>query len=415
MGWAGVCLIGCGDSDDARLSAITGARFGVIRTDFESTSIAILDEGGNILDPAVLSSGLQPPGLVAPLSGDVVIANARRSDGGVLNIVDRLGTDVVTRYDLGTTEVLGQLRVAPGNFSTNPHDVAIVDSRRAWVSRFSVNLDPSAPSADRANDVIEIDPTGFTATGRRVSLDAFTTPGTAQRDGGPVQVDVYARPSLLALIDDTLVVGLTLLSPEFDAAAAGQVALINVDTAQLTPFALPAAARNCGTVRAVPNAADLVMVACIGFARPFGDAPQVRASSGVYVLRVTGGQAELVRSWEPAADLSRPLALEKLTPLSATQFLAVDYGTFGAMGDEAFIVDMTTGAATSLFSAGSAFAIGVSAYDPSTGVLLVPDQGERVLRRYRENAAGFELEASLTFTDGPLPPYSAYLLPPEVP
>ena len=404
-------LIGCGDDEEAARSGISGARYGVVRTDLESTSIAVLDQDGAILDPAILSSALQAPGLVAPLSGDVVLANARLGGANVLNIVDRLGTDVITRYDLETAEIFGQLRVAPGNFSTNPHDLAIVDASRAWVSRFSVNLDPSAKPADRANDVIEINPTDFSVTGRQVSLDLFTSTATAQRDEGPVEVEVYARPSLLVLVDDTLVVGLTLLSFGFDAAAPGQVALINVDSAQLTPFVLPETARNCGSVRAVPNENDLVMVTCTGFARPFGDEPQVRASSGVYVLRIAGGQAEIVRSWEPRDHVRRPLAVNNLNPLSATRFIAVDYGTFGETGDEAFVVDMSTGEATSLFTAGAAFAIGISAYDPSTGLLLVPDTADAALKRYRDDPGVFDLEASLTFTDDPLPPRRAYLLP----
>ena len=404
-------LIGCGDDEGTARSGISGARYGVIRTDFVSTSIAVLDQDGAIVDPAILSSALEAPGLVAPLSGDVVLANAQRGGANVLNIVDRFGTDVITRYDLETAEILGQLRVAPGNFSTNPHDLAIVDASRAWVSRFSVNLDPSARPADQANDVIEINPTDFSVTGRRVSLDGFTSTTTVQRDQGPVEVEIYARPSLLVLVDDTLVVGLTRVSFGFDAAAPGQVALINVDSAQLTPFVLPETARNCGSVRAVPNANDLVMVACTGFARPLGDKPQIRASSGVYVLRIAGGQAELMRSWEPRDDVRRPLAVNNLSPLSATRFIAVDHGTIDETGDEAFVVNMSTGEATSLFTAGAAFVIGTSSYDPSTGLLLVPDAADATLRRYRDNSGVFDLEASLTFTDDPLPPRRAYLLP----
>ncbi|MEO1481088.1 MAG: hypothetical protein AAFU77_03200 [Myxococcota bacterium] len=408
---ATVLPLGCGDNDDTSDSPLSGAHFGLIRSDSESTSIAVLDAEGEIVSPSVLSSGSQPPGLVAPLSGDVVLSNSRRGAEGVLNIVDRFGTDVYTRYDLEGSQVIGQLRVAPGDFSTNPQDVALVDENRGWVSRFSVNLDPAADAENQANDVIEIDPSNFTETGRRVSLESFTDIGTAQTDEGPMEVDVFARPSLLALVGDTLVVGLTLLSAAFDAALPGQVALIDVGTAQVSGFALPAASRNCGNLRAVPDREDLVMVACSGFAQPFGDEPQVRASSGVYVLRITRGQAELVESWEPADDMSRPLALQNVVPLGATQFLAVEFGTFGVSGDEAFVVDMETGEATSLFAATAAFSIGLSAYDSATGVLLVPDSASGALRRYREDTNGFSLETSLTFSDGPLPPRSMYLLP----
>ncbi len=237
-------------------------------------------------------------------------------------------------------------------------------------------------------------------------------------DASSPTVAVYARPSRLVVVDQTLVVGLAQLSNEFDAATRGHVALIDVETAELTSFALPEAARNCGAVRAVPQSTDLVLVACSGFARPFGDEPQVRASSGMYILRITAGQAEIVRTWEPQDDATRPLAVNNVTPVSATRFVGVDFGTFGVSGDRAYVVDMQTGDATLIFEADEAFSIGAppdgpaSAYDPASGILLIADSSDTDggLRRYRDDGSVFTFEATLTFSD-PLPPARPYRLP----
>lgn len=414
-GTIGASGIGCGDDEsDGGVSAAGTARFAVVRTDFESTAIAVLNEDGEITDPSIVSSGSAKPGLVAALSGDVVLADAHRGESGVLNILDRFGTDVISRLDLETENILGQLRVAPeaGNFSSNPQDLAVVNATVAWTSRFSVNLDASAEPLARGNDVIELNLINLTLTGRRLDLSRFDATGIAMRDSGPVEVPVFARPGLLAIVDRTLVVGLTLLSFEFDASAPGRVALIDVDTLGVQDFALPTASRNCGSVRMVPGSVDRVMVACSGFAAPFGDEAQLRASSGVYVVRVSGGGAEVIRSWEPR-DGRVPLAVTNVVPLDETTFVGVDGGTLGREGDTVWVVDIAAGSETRLFDAAEPFTIGLAAFDPQTGLLLVPDQSNPGgLRRYRQGSGGvFELEEVLTFSDGPLPPYLAYRVP----
>jgi hypothetical protein len=269
-----------GNGDNGGADAV----FAVIRSDFSTTAIATLRADGSILDPAVLDSGSRPPGLVATLSGDVVLANASRGEAGVLNILDRFQTDVVTRYDLASEEVVGQLRVKDG-FPTNPQDLAIVDDSRAWVSRFGVNLEEGEPVIDQANDVLEIDPSTMELTGRRLGFDRFTTSVTVMRDEGPVEVDVFARPSSMTLVESTLVVGLSLLSFQFDAASPGKVGLVDVDARTLDEFSLPDESRNCGALRAVPNAPDSVLVACRGFARPFGE----EAPGAGFIRRVPAG------------------------------------------------------------------------------------------------------------------------------
>lgn len=415
IAWAAVTLAaGCGDDRGTHYPLATGqARFAVVRSDYESTAIALLNEDGEITNPKILSSGSTPPGLVTALSGDVVLSDTRRGEEGVLHVIDRRGTDVITRLDLDTRETPKQRRVAPqtGGFSSNPHDMAIVTATRAWTSRYGVNLDESAPPFDRGNDIVELNPTAMTLTGRRIDLSSFNSTGLAMRDLGPEVVPVFARPHLLVVIGDTLVVGMDLLSSRFDAAAPGHLALIDVNNLAVQRFALPTASRNCGAVRAVPGAADRVLVACSGFARPSGEARQLRASAGVYVVQVSGGGARIVRSWEPR-DETAPLAVRNVVPLDATTFIGVQAGTSGN-GDTAFIVDLAAGTSTTLLETPEPFSVGLTAFDPATGRVLIPDAWLKPggLHRYRRTTRGIlEREEPLTFIDEPLPARAAYRL-----
>lgn len=96
-----------------------------------------------------------------------------------------------------------------------------------------------------------------------------------------------------------------------------------------------------------------------------------------------------------------------MVALGEDRFLGIAYGTFGQRGDEAFVVDASSGEAKSLYSAASAFALGTAAFSPETGQLVLPDasDGGAGLRLYAAGPDG-ELEAGevLTFNDGPLPP-----------
>lgn len=417
MAWASLLLgcwvLGCGESgDEVTLPLdVEAVEFAVVRSDRESTSIAVLDEMGEVLNPSVYSSSSQEPGLVAPLSGDVVLSDAVRKEEMKLIVVDRLGTDVLSLFDLESESIAHQLRVAPGDFSTNPQDVAVVDQDRAWVSRFSVDTSGNLADNDRGNDVVELNPSTFTLTGRRVSLDQFTGTATATRDEGDVEVEVFARPGLITMVGDTLVVGLTLMSLQFDAATSGRVALINVDSTNLTALDLPEVSRNCGRVVPVPGSSEEFVVACTGFARPFGEETQVRATAGIYRISLTGVDPEIVGSWEPRTD--EPLAVQNVVPLDGTRFVGVVYGTFGESGDAVYVIDMQSQEAELLFSATEAFSVGRAAYNADAGLLLIPDASEvgGGLRSFSEDAqGGFSENGVQTFSDGPLPPRQVYRL-----
>ena len=219
-----LAAVGCGDSNPAPGSGGSGGivgtlaldpldatpRYAVVSTDFSSSSIAMLDEDFVVIDESWLNSGTTYPGLVATLSGDVVLPNRQAGDG-TFAVIDRFSTDVVTRFFVPSGNLNGQVRthgdVGDSGFTSNPQDLIYVDAQSAWVPRYGVNRNPSAPPENQGNDLIEINPSDMSVTGARIDLSALDTTVTVTSEDGPVEVDVFARPSRGVLVGSTVVVG----------------------------------------------------------------------------------------------------------------------------------------------------------------------------------------------------------------
>lgn len=399
-------LCACDSTEPEGVEPVSGARFAVLRTDYESTAVAALGPRGRVLAQSFVSSASQAPELVAPLSGDVVLA---AEAPGVLALIDRFGSDVLTRLDLEAGAVLAQLRLSEGTFPTNPHAWSS-DGSLGWVSRHSANPDPSAEPWARGNDLVQLELDPLRPTGLRVDLSALTATVAVETDEGMVVEPAYARPSAIVRVGDRLVVGLARLSLGFDGAARGAVAVVDPATGAWSEVELPESARNCGGVEPTLDAEDEVWVVCTGFSLPFGAVGPTRATAGVYRLRFQGDEAEIVGRYEPRAPPD-PLAVYELAPLSEGRFLAVAYGRLEGPGDEAYVVG-PDGSAQLLFASSEAFAIGKAAFDPETGLLVVPDAaGAGELRVFEQTEAGFRLVVRRSFDDRPLPPRAVLLLP----
>lgn len=393
----------CGDGAPSVEYSTEPARFAVVRSDYQSTSIALLDAAGQTVDPAVFSSASAPPGLVAPLSGDVVLPSGTLGADGTFAVIDRYLTDVVTRLALPGGEVIGQVRVAPStaDFSTNPQDIVVVNETSAWVSRYSVDEDDVA---GRGSDLLEVDLASYRQTGRRVSLASLTT--TVSGD-----IPIYPRPSRMVRVGQTLVVGLDLASADFLEAGPGAVALVRLDDLSVTRFALPESLRSCGSVSAVPGVADRVVVACMGFPTLDAEPERIRTTSGVFSLRISAsGVAEIVWSWRPEG--AEPLAVSAVVPLDADRFVGVESGSTARGPDVAYVIDVASSAADPLLTAASPYSLGRAGWDPDTGRILLPERsaGHAGIHRILSISTGFELEGVVRFEDGPLPPAAISLL-----
>jgi len=388
-------------------------RYAVLSSDFSSSSIAMLDADFVTIDESWLSSGTTYPGLVATLSGDVVLPNRQAGDGTVA-VIDRFFTDVVTRFFAPSGNLNGQLRTqgdtGDSGFSSNPQDFIFVEPESAWVPRYESNLNPTAIPENRGNDLVEVNPSDMSATGLRIDLSSLDTTATAGTGDGAVEVDVFARPSRGVLVGSTIVVGLDRISANFDAAGSGMVAVVDLEDESVEGLELPGL-KSCGRTVPVPGEPSKLVVACVGFAQPFGDEPQVRASSGIALLEVGEDGPVIEEVWRVADDPMSAIAVNAVIAIDAQRVLGVASGNFAETSDRLYLLDLATGAQELVLESTSSFVIGEPAYDPQSEMLYVPDAAENAVLEFAADQGGFVEVGSSTIAPGiGLPPTKVYLL-----
>jgi hypothetical protein len=412
-----LAAVGCGDSSVVGTPALepldATPRYAVVSTDFSSSSIAMLDEDFAVIEESWLNSGTTYPGLVATLSGDVVLPNRQAGDG-TFAVIDRFMTDVVTRFFVPSGNLNGQVRthgdVSESGFSSNPQDFIFVDEDSAWAPRYESNLNPSAPPENRGNDLIEINPTDMSPTGARIDLSSLNMTGNVMTSDGLVEVEVFARPSRGVLVGSTLVVGLDRISANFDAAGPGMVAVVDLEDESVSSVELPGL-QSCGNAVPVPGAPTKVVVACVGFANPFGDEPQVRASSGIALLDVGDGGVTIERVWRVADHPTEAIAVNSVVAIDAQRVVGVATGDFVTTVDDLYLINLATEAQDRVHDSAGSFAIGVSAYDPDSEMLYVPDAAENAIVEFAADGDGFvEVGTTQIAPELSLPPTKVYLL-----
>ena len=392
----------------------TMPHYAVVSSDYTSTSIAMLDDTFRIIEDSWLSSGTTYPGLVATLSGDVVLPT-RQEGNRTFSVIDRFFTDVATQFFLPSGNLNGQVRthgdIGDSGFSSNPQDLIFVTETSAWIPRYESNFDPEAPAENQGNDLYEVDPTSMTATGARIDLSALDTVGLVDTGGpAPVEVEVFARPSRGVLIESTIVVGLDRISAAFDAAGSGMVAVVDLENESVEGVELEGLA-SCGRVVPVPGSPNRVAVGCTGFSNPFNDEAQLRASSGIAIIEVSDGSADIERVWRVASDEDAERAVASLIALDAERVLAVASGNFVDTTDTLYVIDLVTGAQTRAHVSDGSFTIGASAWDPDSEMLYVPDTAANAVIELAADDGGFIEVGRTTIAPGlGLPPTQVYLL-----
>jgi len=379
----------------------TAPRFAVVSSNFVETSIAVLDDDFAILDDDWLSSDSTFDGLLAPLSGDVVLPTRQAGDGTVA-VVDRLGTDVVSRFFVPSGNLNGQVRTegtTPSVFSSNPHDFIFVDETSAWATRYEQNPNPSAPPVDQGTDLLEVNPMSMTLTGRRIDLSSLNTMQNAQ--------EILARPNRGALVGSTLVVGLDRLSADFvSAAGPGMVAVVDLNDESVEGLPLETGLANCGNVAPVPGAPTKLVVACVGF--PFGS----RQSAGVALLEVAPGRITIEATWRVSDDPSSAIAVQSVVSVGGSKVAAVATGDFGlGTGDGVYLLELETGEQDLIYESAGPFEVGGLAHDPSSARLYVPDAGANaVVELVLEDDGATETRATSISTRVGFSPRAVYLL-----
>lgn len=394
---AGLAAVGCDDSQGLRTQpwslGTEVPRFAVRSADFKTSvaSYGLLDANGDPLADAWIHSGSTWPGLTATLSGDNVLPTV--SDQGVLTILDRFQTDVVTRVDFATGAVLGQARTQTESshaaWSSNPQDMVFVSPTSAWISRYEPNVDPAATADSLGNDLVELNPQTMTLTGQRIDMSPGNVTVSVTTMSGTMDVVAYARPSRMVQVPGRLVVGIDRLSASFDAAGPGAVAIVDLGAKSVTVHGIPDL-QNCGDLQPVPGASNRVLARCVGY---YGD---LAPKSGFVVLEVgSDGSVNEVARYETNAHPSEDSIVDAALALSSRYVLAVHLGgwTDTSPPDALYVLDLSNGTRTKIADALHPQDFFVQmAYDPTSGLVLVPDHTQGI-RRYHWDAAGSTLSA----------------------
>jgi hypothetical protein len=410
-------MAGCGDTSTSTGGLGTPAldpldatpAYAVVSSDFSSSSIAMLDEGFELIDESWLNSGTTYPGLVATLSGDVVLPT-RQQGTGTFSVIDRFLTDVVTQFFVPSGNLHGQARTlgetGDSGFSSNPQDIIFIDEDSAWIPRYEFNLDEDAPPENQGNDLVEINPSDWSATGMRIDLSVLNTMEMVDEN----TVETFARPGRGVLIGSTIVLGLDRISAAFDAAGPGAVALVDVEAESILTLEFEGL-KNCGRVVPIPGEPTKAAIACVGFSNPFGDAVQIRATSGIAVIDVQTGGAAVERVWRAADDEDSVVAVNALIALDAERVLAVANGNFVDTTDTLYEIDLASGSQSPIVNSTGSFTIGTSAYDADGGRLYTPDAAVNAVIELAEDAGGFTEVGSTEIAPSlGLPPTQVYLL-----
>ena len=169
--------------------------------------------------------------------------------------------------------------------------------------------------------------------------------------------------------------------------------------------------KNCARVVPIPGTPTKVAVACSGFANPFDDEAQIRATAGIAIVDVAPTGASVETLWRVADDPSSAISVSALVALDAETVLAVAAGNFVDTTDVLYEVALGSGAQSAVLTSASSFTIGVSAYDPDSGMLYVPDAAANAVIEFADDGGGFtEVGSTQVAPSLGLPPTQVYLL-----
>lgn len=352
-----------------------GPELAAISTDFTATSISLLSGELEVLADDYLDSGSSETGLVTALSGDVQMPTYS-GERGVMVLIDRLKTDVITRVDLANGDVLSQIKTHTPDlqdgetaFSSNPQDYLRVANDAAWVTRSQPNLDPGAAQIDRGNDLIRLDPTTGKRTDDRIDLSALNTTATRTDPdtGTEEEVEIYAHPTRMARAAGKLIVGLSRAAYDFSAYASGMVAVIDLESMQVSGLEIEDL-KSCEWVSPIPGATDRVLVGCTGDVASGGE------TIGLAIVRVSGGKASIARTWKAKDHEDSPALSGSLVALGG-DLIGAASNAFVPGGDDSVFgtLDLESGEFSELLAVPAGNTFGTPFYDSASKTLLVPD------------------------------------------
>lgn len=397
------------DSDKPVARGAEDARYAIRHSDYMAgTSVSLLAADGSVIVDDFINSGTVAPGLTLAFGDDTAFPSAM--EPGILTIIDRYGSDVVTRIRLSDATVLPQVRThgtSDSGFSSNPNDVLYVDATHAWVTRYSANTQAGVAADVRGSDLYSFDPSTGTLGTDRVDFSSL------EYDLGDGR-SMRARPNRIVRVGDYAVVGLDLLSdfryPDPTVAGAAKLAIVDLTDGTFSTWDIPGGLVNCGGISLVPGTTDRVAIPCLG-----GFVDRI-ADSGVVVVSVdeaSGAVTELGR-YASADHASDPYVLDAVVVVDEDEFIGTTLGGYDETDppDVLVHVNLTTGARATIATsaAGSQF-FTTGAFDDENDLLLVPDTSLGVRRFTRGSDGTFTEGAVIELFGHGLPARSVAILP----
>jgi hypothetical protein len=346
--------------------------------DYSSTQIALASALGTLVKEDCIDSGTKlGPGSSLTLSGDVVLAS-QPQQGSDLWLVDRTNGALLV-LDPATCAVKRQMSVGS---DLNPHDVLLVSSSKAYVTRFGKNVVTTDPMAT-GDDLLIINPQTGAATGR-VDLSSYAAPVSG--------TTTQARPDRAVLAAGKVFVTLGSQDAHF-VTGEGRVLAVDPATDAVAATIALTGLESCSAMDVLPGGTTLY-VACSG---AFGTDQLVH--SGVALIDLTSNPPSVSRVVAAQLLGALPLNFGWVTVLSPTQVFAGAFGSASApvTPDMTYMFDPTNGNVTSI-AMGEAFDLGMAV--GRAGRLYLPDADSAAprLRIFDVPAGGAAAEgAALTF------------------
>ena len=381
-----LAAVGCNDSLDQQGLTAGSGQFAVLSDNYTgAASISLLDDMGKVSKAEWVGSRTENAKLRTPLSEDVVLTTVSTELHYLTAIERSLG--VLTRFDIGNGDVLGQLRTddSPQDdkaaYHSNPQDVLYISDDSAWVTRWRQNPDGSAAERERGNDLIEWSPKTFKRSERRIDLSDLNEDideVQLDKDGnatGTATATAYASPTSLVPVGGFVAVGITGITLNYNYGP-GKLAIVDLNKARRVSVLELEGLTNCAEVRPVADDFKSVIVSCAG---GYGDSGE---HTGLLKISVDdAGTARITGSYRKTDHQEQRTITGNVASVGGNIVVAVapghiDTETMQADETDRLVrVDLASGKTQELLKSKGAFALGTPAFAVKAGLLIIPDAG----------------------------------------
>ncbi|MBN1961671.1 MAG: hypothetical protein JW841_12050 [Deltaproteobacteria bacterium] len=359
-------LAGCPEDENLLNKGGPASGIAVVNSDYESTSISLLNDDFTLAQSNCLSSGSQTPELSQALSGDVVLASTPKNDKSELVLIDRSNSAIIWLNPV-TCSVRAQLAVGTtgsGNFYANPRDVLTLSTTKAYVTRFAQNAsynseEPDVNDLERGDDILIIDPSTPSIIGHIDLSEIIAAVDNAS---------VLARPAQLMLIDNMVYLTLGRISAFYDTAAPSILIVIDSETDTITDsIELPFL--DCEAMAYINEAQNLI-IACYGL---YSDSQPQSETAGIVAVDISVSPPTIAKSYNYNIFANRTVSGMTVAAMDSDQIFVVVMGNGDDQNDEIWRLSLNNDKVASVFTASGSWQLSSLFADPTTKKLLATD------------------------------------------